>query len=276
MIKLPLSEFLGRLRITVKEADYLLSRPVYDGVHRLFLDCESSQNQQENLQRLAPEYGRPEFLLNVDRAGSPVHVPQEIVQRFRATAGKHPSFEGWFQEKAPGADQRPGLLMARWLCHLLGLRHKVVQLFIDHPAGDSLTLVQVRSAQKVEAPGCFDAPAAGHVVGLESETGAMFMELEQELGLALDDLDEIEMVGAFHYCAPMASSPLCNVEFRVVFAGRLKPDRLQRIRFLDGEVAAISIFSLSELQALIDTFPERVASGLLGSFPTYLRSRGEH
>lgn len=276
MIKLPLSEFLGRLRITVKEADYLLSRPVYDGVHRLFLDCESSQNQQENLQRLAPEYGRPEFLLNVDRAGSPVHVPQEIVQRFRATAGKHPSFEQWFQEKAPGADQGPALLMARWLCHLLGLRHKVVQLFIDHPAGDSLTLVQVRSAQKVKAPGCFDAPAAGHVVGLESETGAMFMELEQELGLALDDLDEIEMAGAFHYCAPMASSPLCNVEFRVVFAGRLKPDRLQRIRFLDGEVAAISIFSLSELQALIDTFPERVASGLLGSFPTYLRSRGEH
>jgi isopentenyldiphosphate isomerase len=165
--------------------------------------------------------------------------------------------------------------MARWLCHLLGLRHKVVQLFIDHPAEDSLTLVQVRGVNKAEAPGCFDAPAAGHVVGLESETGAISLELEQELGLAVADLDESEMIGTYHYCAPLDHSTLCNVEFCVVFAGRLKPGRLQRIRFVDGEVAAISLFALSELQALIDTFPERVAPGLLGAFPTYLRSRGE-
>jgi len=269
------SEPLQRLRVAVEQADHVAGAAAYHEAQSLFTACLSSPQYLRDLQQLAPEYGKPEFLLCVDSAGSPVYPTGDIVEDFRKTVTEHPSFGLWFQEATVEEDGRPALLVARWLCHLVGFRHRSVHLFIDHPARDDYTLIQVRGVDKFESPGCFDIPVAGHVVGLESTTGTLYKELEEELDLDRDDIYVPEMIGSYDYRGPLSDPILRNVEFRVVFQSRLKADRLSSIGFVDREVAAISVFALSELEAIINTYPDRVASGLTESFPVYLRGKSK-
>jgi len=269
------SEPLQRLRVAVEQADHVAGAAVYHEAQSLFTACLSSPQYLRNLQQLAPEYGKPEFLLCVDSAGSPVCSTEEIIEDLRETASRHPSFGLWFQEATVERDGRPVLLVARWLCHLVGFRHRSVHLFIDHPTRDDYTLVQVRSVHKFESPGCFDVPVAGHVAGLESTTDTLYKELEEELDLDRGDIYVPEMVGSYDYRGPSSDPILRNVEFRVVFQSCLKADRLSSIGFVDREVSAISVFALSELEAIINTYPERVASGLTESFPIYLRGKSK-
>jgi len=272
---LRLSEPLQRLRSAVEKADHVISISVYHQTRSLFTACVSDPQHLRHLQRLAPEYGRPEYLLCVDSAGSPAPPTEDMVEDFRKTTVSHPSLGLWFHEAAAAESEGSVLLVARWLCHLVGFRHRCVHLFIDHPTRDEYTLVQVRGVGKAESPGRFDVPAAGHIVGLESVTDTLFKELAEELNLGQDDVHNIEMVGSYNYYEPSTNPVLRNVEFRVVFRSRLKTDSLLKMRCVDREVAAISVFALSELQGLIEAFPERVASGLTESFPVYLRSRGK-
>jgi 8-oxo-dGTP pyrophosphatase MutT (NUDIX family) len=273
-----LSKPLRRLGFAVEKAEYTLNRKTFDQTRRLFTACTSKPEILENLRKLAPEYGKPEFLLCVDSQGAPMHLPQDAIEDFRETVKRSPDFEAWFQEpelETVAGEKRPVLLIARWLCHLVGFRHRTVHLFIDHPTRDDYTLVQVRGTDKFESPGRFDLPAAGHVVGSEPPREAVFKELEEELNWEQDDIEGLEPVGSYNYCEPVSNSVLRNVEFRLVFTSRLKSDRLLKLKFVDREVAAISIFKLSELEAIISDFPERVASGLGKSFPMYSRSKSQ-
>jgi hypothetical protein len=45
---------------------------------------------------------------------------------------------------------------------------------------------------------------------------------------------------------------------------------LERIRFVDREVAAIAVFAVDDLQAVLRDTPARVASGLSASLALYL------
>ena len=89
---------LQRLRSTVRSADHVLSKAAYEKVRHLFNACSSNPQDLKNLQRLAPEYGKPEFLLCVDGSGSPVYPTQDVIEDFRETSSQHPNFELWFQE----------------------------------------------------------------------------------------------------------------------------------------------------------------------------------
>jgi isopentenyldiphosphate isomerase len=150
-----------------------------------------------------------------------------------------------------------------------------VHLFIDHAQRDDYTLVQVRGFGKAESPGRFDLPAAGHSAGTESTGVTLHKELKEELGLDGDDLVDLKQIGGYEYQGVKGASGVHNVEFRTVFRSRLKACRLDRIGFADGEVAAICLFGKEELEVLLGTCPERVASGLRASFPIYLGSKGE-
>ena len=87
------------------------------------------------------------------------------------------------------------LLAARWLCHLVGLRHRTVEIFLDLAGvGDGHTLVQVRGMDKVIAPGAFDIPCAGHASGAEFSEEALRHELGDELNLALEDLEDLRLI----------------------------------------------------------------------------------
>ncbi len=262
-------------RDVVAQADHVLTPDVYEVLRSILLDSPANAQIGEKLRLGAPEYGRAEFLLCIDRTGEPVVVPDAVMADFRCTAEHSPEFGTWLQPATlPGGS--PGLLIARWLCHWAGFRHRAVHLLIDHPASPDYVLVQVRGLEKAEAPGCFDLPAAGHVVGLESVTDTLFKELQEELGLSRDDLDAVESVGAYEYRDTAHRANFYNVEYRLVYHARLKPEAVGAFHFADGEVAALATFSLPQLQALIQTFPDRVASGLAMSLPFYLQQRDKN
>jgi isopentenyldiphosphate isomerase len=186
---------------------------------------------------------------------------------YRQAVDREPGFSLWLQERTAG--EGPLLLVARWLCHLAGLRHRTVQLFLDHPATEGYTLLQVRGFDKAEAPGCFDVPCAGHVAGLETVEEALSHELREELGLERGDVPSPQALGCYEYRDLAEGSPLWNVEFRAVYRGRLAAGALAKMRFVDREVAAVALFAASEVGRLIEAAPERVASGLAGSWGMY-------
>ena len=219
------------------------------------------------LRAAAPEYGRDEFFLPVDGCGEPIYPDAGTLAEARELLACYPEAARWWR-LADGPP--PALLVARWLCHLTGIRHRTVQLFIDHPTLPGLTLVQVRSLNKIEAPGSFDMPVAGHVTGTESVEAALAHELEEELGLALEDLQDLHSIDAYEGISPPIEGRVWhNREWRVVYRSRLAAGALGRIRFADGEVAALAIFAVDELRALVEAHPERVASGLAGSLYLY-------
>ncbi len=262
----------SHFRDVVAQADYVLTSEVYEVLWSIVLASSANAQIGETLRQDAPEYGRAEFLLCVDRTGEPVSLPDEVVADFRYTAKHNPEFQTWLQPvKLP--DGSPVLLIARWLCHWAGFRHRAIHLLIDHPASSDYVLVQVRGLGKAEAPGCFDLPAAGHIVGLESVTDTLFKELQEELGLSRGDLDAVKSIGAYEYRDMASSANFYNVEYRMVYHARLKPEAAVAIHFADGEVAALAAFSLPELQALMRQFPDRVASGLAMSLPFYLEQQ---
>lgn len=262
---------IARLRATTAKADHLLTPAVYRAAKALFVACRPQSSLLDALIRLAPEYGRPEFLCNVSADGEPAIAAPAILDDHRKTVAGDPNFELWFQE-ATAADGKPFLLAARWLGHLIGLRHPTVELFIDHPTLADHTLIQVRGLDKFEAPACFDLPAAGHVVGTDTVFDTLLKELKEELNLEQDDILDLTQLGSYSYSEPDSRARLCNAEFRTVYRGRLADGAWPKLRFADGEVAAISFFSLPALQGLVDKYPERVASGLAQSLTTYLET----
>lgn len=262
------------VREVVAQADHVLTPEVYEVLWSTFLAFLANAPAVGDLRQIVPEYEQAEFLLCVDRAGEPISLPDEVVADFRYTAEHTPEFQTWLQPITL-PDSSPGLLIARWLCHLAGFRHRAVHLLIDHPASPDYVLVQVRGLSKAEAPGCFDLPSAGHIAGLESVTNTLFKELQEELGLSRDDLDAVESIGAYEYRDTAHRANFYNVEYRMVYHTRLKPEAAGAIHFADGEVAALAAFFLPQLQAFIHTFPDRVASGLAMSLPFYLQQQGK-
>jgi hypothetical protein len=258
-------------RSVVERADHSLDPRAFAALEHLFALYASRPSLLAALKGLAPNYGRREFLLVVDRTGAPAFPSAESLTDLRDTAGEHPVFHDWFQESQ--IEGRPVLLIARWLCHLLGFRHRVVYLFLDHPTVSEYTLLQVRAFDKPYYPGCFDVPVAGHVVGLQRVEEALQKELDEELGLGLErDITPPTPIGSHEVRTVTHDPEFYNVDLRVLYRSRLRPGALERIRFKDGEVAALVVFRRSKVQVLLETLLERVASGLADSWQPYVDS----
>ena len=263
--RLPTS--VQRLRSMTDKADHVLDLTTYEQVGRLFDACITKPSLQAELRTIVPEHGDREFLLSVDQKGLPVFPSADLLADFDKRVAEHPDFGDWFQQDQ--IDNRPVLLAARWLCHLAGLRHRTIQLFLDHPTAEGYTLLQVRGLNKTETPGCFDMPCAGHVTGLQSVEDALLEELAQELGLDRCDISPPQSLGSYEYRGAINDPVLYNVEYRALHRSRLRPGALSRIRFVDHEVAGLTLFAVSEVQALLEAAPDRVASGLSASWSLY-------
>lgn len=258
------------LRLQVAQTGFVLSPAIFKRIQKLFLQ-EYAVDDGSRLLALTREYNHPEYLLVVDAAGQPVLPDAGMLKAFADSAREAPLFQRWFRLEAiaEGPHQgKPVLLAARWLCHLSGLRHVTVEMFLDPPAWPGVTLVQVRGVNKMESPAGFDLPCAGHVDGQDGIAASMWKELEEELGLCAEDLEEMHEVCRFDAPADSGPEPR-NHEYRVLYQARLKAASVNRIRLREGEVAGLAVISLPELRVLIERFPERVASGLVEAMPFY-------
>ncbi|MBN2002618.1 MAG: tyrosine-type recombinase/integrase [Anaerolineae bacterium] len=260
---------LSDIATVVKAADHQLTDTVYRKVSQFFLECQSDSTRMLEIEQAGKEYSKREFFVCVNRDGQPVIQGEKVIEDFRKTIDHYPEYEFWFQE-ALLPDNRPTLLVARWLCHSVGFRHRVVHLFLDHPELKDCTLLQVRAIDKAESPGCFDLPAAGHVSGIEALEVALRAELAEELGLRVTALTDFVQLGSYAY---LDSPENRNVEHRTVFYGRLSTADWLKINADSPKVAAIVSIPIAKLHDMIADLPESVASGLRGSFSLYLKHR---
>jgi len=247
----------------------VLSEEVFEQACDLFMSSCSGIGQSPD--SLTREWARDEFLVVVDEIGEPSLAAQAMLDHLATCRQKNPEIGRWFKPGkilVPGRPESMTLMANRWLCHLVGLRHQTVEIFIDPPDLPGFTLVQVRGVDKFEAPGSFDIPCAGHVSGLDRILDALAKELDEELNLSLEDLMGIRLTARYDTTAGRKDGPRNN-EYRYLYQGQLKASGVARIRFSDGEVAALSVFALPELRLLVERFPERIASGLSGAMPFY-------
>lgn len=258
------------IREVVAAAQWTLDETVLAKIEDQFLKFNE---ENMNLTGLTREFGQAEFLLPLASHGAAAVLPTQDFERAKRLLAAQPAFQQWFRA-ARLADGSPVLLAGRWLCHLAGIRHATVEIFIDPLEMPGHTLVQVRGMDKFEAPGAFDMPCAGHVSGTDTVEMSLGKELSEELNLTLEDLNGLQKLccyesrtgdgkGVTNYLG------IVNIEYRTLYCATIKPDAYHSIRFSDGEVAGLAVFTVEALQALIRKYPERVASGLLGAMPFY-------
>ena len=98
---------------------------------------------------------------------------------------------------------------------------------------------------------------------LETVEQALRHELKEELGLNLDNIDNLDLLGQYNY------SDGFNTEYITVYRGRLRSDDLLQLNANDEELTAIATFPVRKIAEFIKLYPERVASGLSASFHLY-------
>ena len=255
---------------TVTASNHQLTEAVLDAIHMFLSRCDEQPGGMQNAcERIAPEYGREEYLLCVDCSGKGTSVPTQLLAQVRTLCREQPALGAWFRIVISPDSCEPTLLIARWLCHLAGFRHRTVHLFLDHPILSDHTLIQVRGIDKKEAPGRFGLPVAGHIAGLDTALETLSRELEEELGLSCSLLADLRRLGCYESRHPSDPDELRNVEYHEVYRARLRSEGWLCAHARDAEVAAIAAFQRDDLYAMIERFPERVASGLKGSVSMY-------
>jgi isopentenyldiphosphate isomerase len=168
-----------------------------------------------------------------------------------------------------------GVIAPRWLCHLLGLRHRATHIILRSP--QDLLVLQVRSSSKADWPDHIDTSVGGHVRAGETFLQAGHAEMEQELGLPATSLgtllvgEKLEQVSQpYEHTDFQPGNPLFrNRQINAIYAGQLTPVGLAQIRFDDGEVSALSLCTVIEAQRLVEA-GARIAPGLQHTLPRYI------
>lgn len=254
----------------VAASGHQIGDAAFDAFQMFLGQCDKQPGGVEAAcRRIAPEYGRAEYLLCVDHSGKGTSIPAPMLNQILMLCKRWPAWEASFRIVGPQDGSEPALLIARWLCHLAGFRHRTVHLFLDHPILSDHTLIQVRGINKEEAPGRFGLPVAGHIVGLDTTQETLAKELGEELGLSIKMLADLRHLGCYESKHPSDLDELCNVECHEVYRARLSSEGWLCAHARDAEVAAIAAFQVADLYAMVDRFPERVASGLKGSLSMY-------
>jgi 8-oxo-dGTP pyrophosphatase MutT (NUDIX family) len=163
----------------------------------------------------------------------------------------------------------------RWLCHLLGLRHRCVHVLLLWP-GERLGRVfvlQIRNWAKSDSPGHLDISVGGHVTdGPQAVVDSAYREMKEELGLTKGDLtgDGLVFQQGYEFGEERPVDSFYNTEWRDVYCGELRPEGLARIEFSDDEVVGLHLCPVSEASRMLRQTVLPLASGLRESLPRCL------
>lgn len=161
----------------------------------------------------------------------------------------------------------------RWACHLLGLRHTIVDILLlwNSPVLGPVFVFQVRGWNRPEAPGHVDISVAGHVAGREPmrSEDAAYREMNEELGLQKKDLIHtglIHMTGYESYNED-PQRHFYNSEWREVFVAEVSTQGFNRIHFPDNEVVGLYLCPEKEINNFLSQKIIPIAQALRLSVP---------
>lgn len=170
-----------------------------------------------------------------------------------------------------------GTTAPRWICHLLGLRHRcahVLLIWKSLALGDAM-IFQIRSWDKDESPGRIDISVGGHLKAMDSDftEKTAFNEMLEEVALKANDLEvPLEYAGGYSSDESRPKDHFNNYEWRDVYIGYVKQDRIGHVNFADGEVAGLVIVELDRAQDFLEQSFLPLASALRESLPICLKA----
>lgn len=168
----------------------------------------------------------------------------------------------------------------RWICHVLGLRHRCAHILLlwRSPALGDLLLLQIRDWAKDDSAGHLDITVGGHMTADDRESqDTAFAEMLQELSLRPSDLEGgLESIGGYAHDESRPHESFYNSEWRDVYVGCLSGEAIARVRFPDGEVAGIVLIPAGDAGRLLKQSALPIASALRCSLPRCLKWLGLH
>ena len=168
-----------------------------------------------------------------------------------------------------------GMYAPRWLCHLVGLRHRAVEVGLCTASG--LVVLQIRSSTKSDWAGLPDMAVSGHLVGDAEFDAAAMQEVEEEIGLSKSRASEwfregkLTRLGNPYLSLDIEANreiPYFNREVRQIFTGTLTAAGLDAISFNDGEVGGLMLVTQTTAWEMLTR--GEIASGMRYTLPRYL------
>ena len=162
-----------------------------------------------------------------------------------------------------GNASAPALEAPRWLCHLLGLRHKCAHVVLrwHSPGLGPAYVLQVRGWDKDCLPGHLDTTVGGHIIGEAPSQQAAFQEMKEEIGIVEEQLvgQALTFVGGYATHDEHRDN-FCDAEWHDVYLAEIAG--LDAIRFEDREVVGVYVCPASEVRNLM-TQPFIPVTGIL-------------
>lgn len=239
---------------------FTLSTETLDGIAALH-DALAA----DEIDRVRPAYlHEDEWLVAVDPDGE--DVPADPLRSdWERTTANRPAITDWIRPQP--VNGRDVWAAQRWFAHLIGLRHRVIHILIEPPSPDAAVMLQLRSFDKANAPGRFDVTVGGHVSAGATADSTLAEEIREELNLDADrDLEDLTARAEYDFPGADEDGEYANTEYRHVYRARLTADAFARIDFQDNEAAGLMIMRRSSAERLMDTAPERIATGLRESY----------
>jgi isopentenyldiphosphate isomerase len=160
----------------------------------------------------------------------------------------------------------------RWVCHLLGLRHRAVHVLLlwQSPGLGPTCVFQIRSWLKKDFPGYVDISVGGHCTGSMPLLDTALVEMHEELGISQGDLIHPGLRYVDSYESLKVHGPTCfyDREWREVYVAHLQS--LDAIQFNDHEVIGVVLCPVSGAAQWLKQEHMSVANGLEMSLPKCL------
>lgn len=250
-----IDQLISKARRAARASGHVVAQEVVDAAVTLNQCADEGGSNTDRLR--TPEYDRDEYLVNCEEGGTPTVTESLDISGLS-------TISPWIKWECNT------VLVRRWLAHFVGLRHRVIHLFLDHPGHPDCTFAQIRSLAKYHSSGRVDMPVGGHVTNLDDLDASLEREFLEELGLkARQDLVNLRPVGTFTVTVSDDLPDHIDVDHSTVFRAAIKPYALERLRFQAGEVGALALFRVDELNRWIHQRPSDVGEGLRDAWQYY-------
>jgi len=154
---------------------------------------------------------------------------------------------------------------------------KIVRLLLMNSEGQ--IYIQKRSDEKSENPGLYDKAVGGHVTKGETPDISLKRECAEELGFAAEIVKEKDFSGSVKTTDLTVVGILKRIDYinrfesvRMIHDGKsfIHPHMSYfyigyydgKMRFVDGESSGIEVFSLDDLKAELEKYPEKYTEDL--------------
>lgn len=144
-----------------------------------------------------------------------------------------------------------GIVKTRDEIHESGDYHRVVHTWIYNDSKE--ILLQKRSENLENHPGCWDISSAGHVHSLESKEEAAVRELKEELGLTINPKDL-----QFFMTIKRNKNPQ-NKELADIFLLHQNIN-CQNLKFIDQEVTDAKFYSIAQIKKFLENPDSKVVN----------------